>query len=84
MDAKVDVLWSQVQWRYPRLNGEAFHESVSSPECFEKQNGKYVNKITSLSMPRSRHVSNPQEKGKYVLSMEQTYFKSRRMIVIVF
>ena len=38
MDEKVEVLWSQVQWRYPRLNGESFHGSVSSPECFENQN----------------------------------------------
>ena len=85
MDVKAEVLFmrSQVQGRISKINSEVCHGKFQGQHIFKRHDGNaYRTQLITLNGTRRTSLQSSRERS-YRLRMEQTYFKSRRMIVIL-
>jgi hypothetical protein len=85
MDVKAEVLSvrSQVQLRILKINIEVCHGKFQDYHIFERKDGNaYKVQLITLNAIRRTSLQALRE-IRYRLRMEQTYSKTRRMIVIL-
>ena len=85
MDVKEEVMSvrCQVRWRISQINSEFCRGKFWVRHIFKRHDGnEYRKQLITFNATRRTSLKSSRE-GNYWLSMEQTYFKSRRRIVIL-
>ena len=85
MDMKAEVLSQKFQdwWRISKINDGVCHGKLQGQHIFKRYDGNaFITKLSTINSKKKTSLKY-STKWSYQIRMEQTYSKSRRMIVIL-